>query len=284
MVNRVNLSIRVATDNDKRKLSELVHFEALVHRHLDWRAPLDWIGCHPFLIAETQSEAVAALACPPDPSDIAWIRLFAIASGTDPTEAWQVLWDGVLAELSKTKNTTVAAIPVHEWFQRLLLNSGFELVNRVMMLLWERNSQLISNRQLSTNIRPMKLKDLPVIEKVDQEAFDALWHNSLSSLEIAFRQAAIATVVEQDQQVVGYQISTATQLGGHLARLAILPEFQGKGYGTLLLNHLLIHFERRGALQVTVNTQEDNYASLSMYQRAGFNPTGESFPVYQYPL
>jgi ribosomal-protein-alanine N-acetyltransferase len=153
-----------------------------------------------------------------------------------------------------------------------------------MMLLWERNSQSIFNRQLSTNIRPMKLNDLPVIEKVDQEAFDALWQNSPSSLEIAFRQAAIATVVEHDQQVVGYQISTATQLGGHLARLAILPGFQGKGYGTLLLNHLLIHFERRGALQVTVNTQEDNYASLSLYRRAGFNPTGESFPVYQYPL
>jgi ribosomal protein S18 acetylase RimI-like enzyme len=97
----------------------------------------------------------------------------------------------------------------------------------------------------------MNFNDLPVIEKVDRDAFDALWHNSLSSLEIAFRQAAIATVVELNQQVVGYQISTATQLGGHLARLAILPEFQGRGYGTQLLNHLLIQFEKRGALQVT---------------------------------
>jgi len=284
MVNRVSLSIRFAKESDKKKLSELVHFEALVHRHLDWRAPLDWIGYRPFLIAEFNSEAVAALACPPDPPEIAWIRLFAIASGTDPAEAWGMLWNCAHSELSRVGNTIIAAIPIHDWFQDLLVKSGFKLVNRVVMLLWERNTQLVFDRQLSVNIRSMELKDIPAIEQVDREAFGALWHNSTSSLEIAFRQAAIATVVEMARQVIGYQISTATQLGGHLARLAILPEFQGKGIGTQLLNHLLIDFERRGALQVTVNTQQDNYASLSMYQKVGFNPTGESFPVYQHKI
>jgi ribosomal protein S18 acetylase RimI-like enzyme len=50
----------------------------------------------------------------------------------------------------------------------------------------------------------------------------------------------------------------------------------------MLLRDLLVQFKRRGALRITVNTQEDNLASIALYERAGFTKTGESFPVYQY--
>jgi ribosomal protein S18 acetylase RimI-like enzyme len=45
---------------------------------------------------------------------------------------------------------------------------------------------------------------------------------------------------------------------------------------------MLSQFDRRGAQAVTVNTQQDNIASLSLYQKAGFRRTGEEYPVYQY--
>ena len=40
----------------------------------------------------------------------------------------------------------------------------------------------------------------------------------------------------------------------------------------------------RGALRVTVNTQEDNLASLAIYKKAHFHTTGESYPIYEYDL
>ena len=73
-------------------------------------------------------------------------------------------------------------------------------------------------------------------------------------------------------------------LGGHLARLAVRPDAQRKGIGTALVRDMLWQFERRGAERVTVNTQEDNQASLTLYQKAGFELTGESYPVFQYFL
>jgi ribosomal protein S18 acetylase RimI-like enzyme len=128
----------------------------------------------------------------------------------------------------------------------------------------------------------MTLQDLGTVERVDVEAFGLVWQNSLSSLEVAFRQAAVATIAEVGGEIAGYQISTATPMGGHLARLAVKPVFQGLGFGYALLDDLLVQFEQRGAHSVTVNTQHDNLASLALYEKAGFKRIGEEYPVYQY--
>jgi ribosomal protein S18 acetylase RimI-like enzyme len=81
--------------------------------------------------------------------------------------------------------------------------------------------------------------------------------------------------------VAGYQISTGTPIGGHLARLAVKPEFQGKGVGYALVYDLIRQLLRRGARVITVNTQKDNLASLTLYKRIGFVLTGEKYPIYQ---
>jgi ribosomal protein S18 acetylase RimI-like enzyme len=73
-------------------------------------------------------------------------------------------------------------------------------------------------------------------------------------------------------------------MGGHLARLAVLPDFQGMGIGSALVQDLLWYFRRRGAQRVTVNTQKDNLASLAVYRKAGFFLTGEEYPVFQYNI
>jgi ribosomal protein S18 acetylase RimI-like enzyme len=71
-------------------------------------------------------------------------------------------------------------------------------------------------------------------------------------------------------------------MGGHVARLAVDPPYQGHGVGHNLLQDALTHFVRRGAYGVTVNTQDDNQASINLYQRMGFTRSGEEYPVYQY--
>jgi [ribosomal protein S18]-alanine N-acetyltransferase len=131
------------------------------------------------------------------------------------------------------------------------------------------------------SIRPMNFDDLSFVEEIDTSSFGSVWQNSQVSLELAFRQAAVATVVEREGQLVAYQISTPTPMGGHLARLAVHPGFQGLGIGYALVRDMLSQFERRGAQCVSVNTQQDNYVSLSLYEKAGFRRTGEEYPVFQ---
>jgi ribosomal-protein-alanine N-acetyltransferase len=103
----------------------------------------------------------------------------------------------------------------------------------------------------------------------------------MGMLETAFQQATIATVAEDEDGIIGYQISTAGSSGGHLARLAVHPKVQGRGIGYALARDMLSQFYRRGALKVSVNTQIENEASLALYQKVGFRQTGEVYSLFE---
>jgi ribosomal protein S18 acetylase RimI-like enzyme len=284
MVTKLNLSVRQANIQDKQQLANLIHFETLVHRHLDWRPPLEWFGHEPYLVLEKDSHLVAALICPPDPPSVAWIRIFAASSEVNLSEAWSLLWSRALDMISFDPSVFSAAIPLQPWFEKLLLDSEFQSISKVVMMVWESKNIPSTKIPADITLRPMNIDDLSAIEVLDNSAFGPLWHNSRSSLEYAYRQAAIATIAEYDGDIIGYQISTAMQMGGHLARLATHPNFQRKGIGSALLQDLQMQFNQRGALRLTVNTQEDNLPSISLYENAGFVYTGETYPVYQYPV
>jgi ribosomal protein S18 acetylase RimI-like enzyme len=277
--------VRPVTEGDRQQLANLIHFQTLVHRHLDWRPPLDWIGQQPFLLVERNHLLLSALACPPDPPGVAWIRLFVVSSGMQVGRAWDQLWPAARAQLIReAKATVVAVIPLQRWFRSLLDSSEFLFTHNVMVLAWTSRDMPPVEKGSSARIRLMKPDDLAEVQKVDQEAFTPVWQNSYSGLELAYQQSAISTVAEISGRIVGYQISTATAMGGHLARLAVQPNFQGKGIGYDLVRDLLIQFNQRGAYHVSVNTQYDNSVSLSLYAKVGFKPTGEEYPVYQLSL
>lgn len=277
-------TVRSATEADLQRLANLIHFETYVHRHLDWRTPLDWISQQPYLVLEQDSELLAALACPPDPPNVAWIRMFAVSSKIQVKRAWMELWPAARTQLNElTDPEYVAAIPLQNWFRKLLEESEFFKTHDVMVLTWSPGDMPPVVDATNATIRPMKFEDLAIVEEIDAAAFGGVWQNTQSCLEIAYHQAVIATVAEISGKLVGYQISTATAMGGHLARLAVKPQFQGLGVGYALVSQMLSKFERRGVSNVTVNTQKDNLNSLSLYQKAGFTRSGEEYPVYQFP-
>lgn len=282
MVIKLKHSIRPATGNDHNQLANLIHFSTLVHRHLDWRPPLEWIGHTPFLVLEDGDRIVAALACPPDPPRVVWLRLFVVYDEEYLSSSWSQLWPAALEMLPSDPKMSIAAIPLQNWFRRLLISSEFEPTTDVVMLIWDSGEIPSRHPCPDISIRPMTLDDLPQVEILDESSFGSLWHNSRKSLEYAFNQAAIATIADIGGTIVGYQISTSMQMGGHLARLATHPDYQRQGIGCSILRDLLIQFKKRGAARITVNTQEDNLASISLYENAGFVRTGETYPVYQF--
>ena len=57
---------------------------------------------------------------------------------------------------------------------------------------------------------------------------------------------------------------------GYVQRLAVIPEFQRRGFGHALLTDGLRWLRGHGARRVFVNTQEDNDGALALYLRSGF--------------
>ncbi|HVM73227.1 MAG TPA: GNAT family N-acetyltransferase [Anaerolineales bacterium] len=277
----MDVRVRPALLTDQRQIANLMHFSPTIHRHLDWRYPLDWIGSAPFFVLENQGQITSALACPPDPPSVAWVRLFVNSGELSLAESWQLLWEAARMDLARKGGFTVAAIVLQDWYHSLLINSGFSSRQSIVML--ERAGQASVDVTLPSgfSIRGMLQYDLPAVAEVDAAAFEPIWQNSLPSLERAYPQAVLATVAEAGGQVLGYQLSTRNPLGAHLARLAVRPELQGRGVGRALVADLIQQAERRSMYHLTVNTQSDNLTSLALYRKIGFRETGERFPVYQ---
>ncbi len=278
-----HLSIRPAEISDYSRLSNFINSEAQVHRHLDWRTPLEWLGTQPFWIAEEKQKIEAVLACTPDPQDIAWVRLFAAADPFYRSRLWSVLLKASIEQLQDGPSVQLAAIALQDWFKKILVESGFQNHHNIVVLEWEGQSPVEVAIPFSIQIRAMIPDDLPQVERVDNLSFDPLWRNSLESLKLAYEQSAYSTVAEDENGVIGYQISTAVPLSGHLARLAVHPNLQRSHIGYELVRDLLLFFKRQHAWRVTVNTQSNNLASLALYQKIGFRRTGEEFQVYEYP-
>jgi ribosomal protein S18 acetylase RimI-like enzyme len=278
---RSEFSIRKATKQDYQVLSLFIGGSEYVHRHLDWRASLDWLGCDPYLILKKNEGIQAVLACPPDPPGIAWIRLFAVSlSSIKPSLAWDILFTGGKQILEPDFPITFAALGFQDWLIDLLIENNFSHHQDIVVLEWAGNLPGKLSLPKGMVLRPMVQADLAAVQILDELAFDQLWQNSMDDLTLALSQAAYATVLEVESRIIAYQISTPTSFGAHLARLAVLPDFQRQHIGSMMVRNLQEYFRDKGFATVSVNTQDDNQASLALYQRMGFHLIGESFPVY----
>jgi len=280
-----NLKVRHAVAKDHDQIANLTYYEPNNHRHLDWHTALEWIGSPNYWILEEGGQITAALACPEDPPHIAWIRSFGFQQNRSGPQAWSSLWEVACSEIASTSTQTViAAIVVKQWFQTILLSSGFELKQIIILLeLLNENIKMFSV-PYGVRIRPMQDADLPAVAEVDFSAFGQFWHNTESALQRARLQCASATIAEDASGVIGYQLSTRNMLGAHLARLGVRPEAQGRGVGSALVSNLIQSLGTGELGRLSVNTQSDNVTSLSLYKKLGFVRTGEHFPVLVYPM
>ncbi len=283
----INSLVRLANVEDHQKLSSLIFFETHLHRHLDWRSPLEWLGDPFFWALDEGRQISAALACPMENDDIAWVRLFVFAGGWSAENAWNVLWQTAREDIGHAGGARVAAIAMQTWFQQILFDSGFANYQQIVMLEWHGSAGQpgpFGSEAGGIRIRKMTEADLSDVQKVDAPSFDPLWQNSLETLRRAFSQSLLATVAETQTGIVGYQLSTGSGQRAHLARLAVHPALQGRGLGRALLTDLFSKLVKHGIYKLSVNTQSDNIVSLALYQRLGFIRTGEQYPVYVFDV
>lgn len=284
----ISTLVRPANPRDHQQLSNLIFFESRLHRHLDWRSPLEWLGAPFYWALEENGQITAALACPTELEGIAWVRLFVYTGRWSAESAWDMIWAPAREEIARAGGARVAAIAIQPWFQDLLAGSGFGNRQQIVMLEWRSHTPAApSGAGVSSpgiRIRRMKETDLPDVERTDAASFDPLWQNPLETIRKAFGQAFYVTVAENEHGIVGYQLSTGGGQRAHLARLAVHPAAQGKGAGRALLSDLFRYISYAGISRLSVNTQSDNQVSLSLYQRMGFLRTGEEYPVYTFDV
>jgi ribosomal-protein-alanine N-acetyltransferase len=274
------LRVRPAEVEDRNAIISLTRYETRVHAHLDWKPIEAWLGAQPFLLAERGRRVVAALAALPDPPDTAWVRLFALAEHESAEAMWPLLWSEARLQLESQVVHGAAGLSIDGWMEALYTQAGFRQTHAVLVLARELTTA-VSPPSPRAAVRPARPDDHAAIIATDLAAFVSPWQMSGAVLRTAFAEAGWVTVAEVEGKVVGYQLSTPSPEGAHLARLAVLPEWQGRGLGAALVADLIAHYHAQGARRLTVNTQDTNSASLALYQRLGFQLSGLRYPVFQ---
>ncbi|MFH1446866.1 MAG: GNAT family N-acetyltransferase [Chloroflexota bacterium] len=269
-----------AGKSDYTRIANFLNKDILAHRHLDWKSALGWLGDSPYLYEEKEDEITALLCCTPENPDAAWVRAFASVRTGPYKTSWHSLLACAVEELHKSPIKKLASLALQEWFEVLLIESGFTTSQSIIVLEWMGTLPPLGEENPNITIRPMFGSDLPFVQQIDAAAFMPLWQNSLPGLRNALHHGAYSTIAILDGKIVAYQISTSLGTSAHLARLAVLPEYRKVHIAYSLVRDLLKCFDEQGIWRLTVNTQSDNQPSLNLYNKIGFKRSGDSIRVY----
>jgi [ribosomal protein S18]-alanine N-acetyltransferase len=267
----------------KRELIRLMTREDRLHIHLDWQTVDEWLDepDTPIFLAMHNNSIVGAMAAAPPLGDSTWVRLVTIAPHIAVESVIAELWTALKVDLLARNVQHIAILLLRPWIQPYIKQLGFQPLESIVTL--RREGTLVPERQdTDTNVsfRVADWHDIPAVAEVDHRAFEPTWQLSATSIRFAARMSARFTVAEIDNKIVAYQLSTLYREGAHLARLATIPDIQGKGIGGMLLDEMIRHYVRRNVFSITVNTQRRNVKSLSLYKRFGFDFTGLDMDVW----
>jgi len=273
-----------AGKSDYARIARFLNKDILAHRHLDWKSALDWLGDSPYLYEAKEDEITALLCCTPENTDSAWVRAFASVRNGPYKTSWHSLLTGAVKVLRKKSIKKLVSLALQEWFEVLLIESGFTTTQSIVVLEWMGILPPLGEENPNITIRPMFERDLPFVQQVDAAAFPPLWQTSLAGLRKALHHSTHSTIALLDKQIAAYQISTSLGNSAHLARLAVSPKYQKLHIAYSLVGELLKCFDEQGIWRLTVNTQSDNRPSLNLYNKIGFKRSGESIRVYALKL
>lgn len=116
-------------------------------------------------------------------------------------------------------------------------------------------------------IRLMQASDLNAVSKIENLVQSHPWSVNQFSESIS---SHLATVIEQDQQVVGFCILQPVLDEANLLLMAIDPSQQGKGLGFQLLDQS-ITLLKNDPVQIFLEVRESNKAAIALYEKSEFH-------------
>ncbi|MCP4359978.1 MAG: GNAT family N-acetyltransferase [Chloroflexi bacterium] len=287
--------LRVATRGDVGALTRLLQTAVYCHLHVDWYLPVDWIGSPGFVVYPKlaltrlnhaakfigqREEVLGCLVAASDVMPAAWMRVAALADMPQPRMALLAMANRVELYLRQRKVEQLAWLIMNSWPQTWLEEMGFFLVNEIETYVKKDTAMPLITSSPNLQIRPVHADDFDALARLEAAAYEPLWQHSAHALHLARPQSFSFDVALLHNEIAGFQLSSRTDAGVHLARLTVNPIYQGYGVGSALLVHALSSYHQHGLHTVSLNTQIDNLPSQALYKKFGFQASGARLPVW----
>lgn len=279
------LEVRPFRRADLRAARDLTFYNVHVHTHLDWQTVDEFLRDEPpyLWVAYRGTRLVGLLGLSEPLGGISWLRVAAAHDRDAPHAVLDALWSQACAALKAQGVTAVAALLMRDWLDMLVRRWGFHYIEHIITLR-RYGYDLPDDMASPPEIVRAERWHHDAVAVVDHAAFHAPWQMTPREVRQGMRAGSYNTIAVVDGKIVGYQITTTHGLNGHLARLAVLPQTQGQGVGGALLRDMVMWFQQRRVLSITVNTQESNIRSQRLYERYGFQRNGYDLPVWMLEL
>ncbi len=275
---RQNTTVRVITPADSRAILRLLDTAWQVYLRL---SPLELEGklAHlPGYLAEDYLGLRGFMIIEPHPIEVAFLLAAGLRDTWHPRPYLDLLLPAVEAAARIRGLSKLVYIGNAVWLIQELKKRDFRTQEWVVTL--ERSSrQAPPTPPQVARLRPVTAADLPSLSALDALTFNEIWHHAIGDIADALDGQDSFVLAEFDGRIVGYEWCELFASHAHVSRLAVQPTYQGRGIGGQLLHRAIGDALSRGLNHITLNTQENNFRSLALYRRYGFETTPERMPL-----
>lgn len=130
-------------------------------------------------------------------------------------------------------------------------------------------------------VRLMEIDDLDDVLVIEELCFMTPWSRDAFESELTTNERAKYLVILQNDRVIGYGGMWFILDEGHITNIAIHPEYEGKGLGTVLVTHMIQYAKVNNINSMTLEVRESNTRARGLYEKLGFRSCGKRPNYYQ---
>ncbi|RXQ95829.1 GNAT family N-acetyltransferase [Ancylomarina salipaludis] len=131
---------------------------------------------------------------------------------------------------------------------------------------------------MNIGVRKSDIEDIGFLLKLEEESFPSFQRSTKQSLKHGiqsdFQEILIAETDDMNRNQVGALVLFKYSKSLRIYSIAILPEFQKRGYGDYLLKHALEFANRQHYEKILIEVSAKNTALIDWYKTKGFKPLG----------
>jgi len=128
-------------------------------------------------------------------------------------------------------------------------------------------------------IRRLTLDDVDRVHEVEQLAYPFPWSRKI--FVDCLRSGYACFGLQIGKELAGYTIFNWAAGEAHLLNLCVHPDWQKRGYGSLLLEYTISHVARLEIGTIFLEVRESNPRAATLYKNRGFKMIGHRRSYYQ---
>lgn len=130
----------------------------------------------------------------------------------------------------------------------------------------------MSSVELEYELLRMQFSDLPIVMRNERRGYSHPW------TEGTFTDCLNADyecwLFCYEGHIIGHGILSVAAGESHLLNVCIHPDYQGNGFGRILVEHMLAVARSRRAERVYLEVRPSNLVAYKLYEDLGFNEIG----------